>query len=248
MDATHWVEHFTRNRKGRMEIPWALGVHVEPHLCRPLTRSLQRFQIGESGDGSHLKRVAARTGNPQYVRAIEAFVREEQEHAEILAGVLRRLDAPLLKRHWSDNCFRVLCLVSGLRTELLVILVAEIIARRYYDVVLESTGDPVVKAVCRQILHDEDGHIAFHSETLKQSLSTLSAPARWALRSGWRLFFGFVCLLVTYDHRDFLRAAGRRHTQFHHECLTLFDSVAPPILAGPVILRATNVKAGGSGK
>ncbi len=70
-----WVEHFARNRTECIYIPWELGVHVGPHLRSALAKSLQRFQIGESGDGEHLRKVAARTGHRQYALAVEAFVR-----------------------------------------------------------------------------------------------------------------------------------------------------------------------------
>ena len=226
-----WVEYFARNRAGRIYIPWELGVHVAPHLRSTLTKSLQRFQIGESGDGAHLRRLAIRTGDRQYARAVEAFVREEQEHAAIMAGVLRCLDAPLLERHWSNGCFRLVCLVSGLRTELLVLLVAEMVAKRYFRLLLESTSDAVVGAMCRQILHDEDGHIAFHSDALRPALARLPVPARWALRAAWRAFFGTVCLLVAYDHRVLLSETGCSPASFHRECLALFDTVASRVFA-----------------
>jgi hypothetical protein len=228
-----WVEYFARNRAERIYIPWELGVHVSPHLRSGIAKSLQRFQIGESGDGAHLRRVAARTGDSRYARAVEAFVREEQEHAAIMAGVLRCLDAPLLQRHWSNGCFRLLCLVSGLRTELLVLLVAEMVAKRYFRLLLESTSDPVTTAMCRQILHDEDGHIAFHCDALRPSLANLPPTVQWVLRAAWRAFFGTVCLLVTYDHRALLRATG---------CHVLFDSVASEVFA----VEARLPKAGGS--
>lgn len=237
-----WVEYFARNRVERIYIPWELGVDVAPHLRSALASSLQRFQIGESGDGAHLRRVAARTGDRQYALAIEAFVREEQEHAAIMAGVLRCLDAPLLARHWSNGCFRLLCLVSGLRTELLVLLVAEMVAKRYFRLLLESTSDSVIGAMCRQILHDEDGHIAFHCDTLRPTLLRLPLPVQWVLRAVWRAFFGVVCLLVTYDHRALLRATGCRPASFHRECLALFDAVASQVFAPGACLR----KASGS--
>jgi hypothetical protein len=239
-----WVEYFERNRAGRINIPWELGVHVASHLRSPLASSLQRFQIGESGDGSHLRRVAARTGDGQYARAVEAFVREEQEHAAILARVLRCLDTPLLERHWSNGCFRLICLVCGLRTELLVLLVAEMVAKRYYRLLLESTTDPVIGAVCRQILRDEDGHIAFHCDALRPALARLPVPAGWVLRAAWRAFFGAVCLLVAYDHRVLLRETGCSPARFHRECLALFDTVASRVFASEPRLRKVNGSSG----
>src|SRR5438552_15167609 len=132
-----WVQYFTQNRKHRMYIPWERGVTVDPGLRASLVKSLQRFQVGERGDGAHLKRVAASTGDSAYTQAIELFVQEEQEHAELMARLLRGLGAPLLQSHWSDNCFRVFCLLSNVHVELTVLLVAEIVARRYFRVLYD---------------------------------------------------------------------------------------------------------------
>ncbi|MDQ3930552.1 MAG: ferritin-like domain-containing protein, partial [Chloroflexota bacterium] len=208
-----------------------------PHLRRALAKSLQRFQIGESGDGSHLKRMAARTGDKQYAHAVEAFVREEQEHAEIMARVLRQLGAPVLTRHWSNGCFRLLCLVSGLRTELMVLLVAEIVAKRYFRLLLEGIPDPVVGAMCSQILRDEDGHIAFHCDTLRPSLAELPQLLQHMTHAAWRAFFGTVCLLVAYDHRALLTATNCSPASFHRDCLALFDTVASQVFASKRRLR-----------
>ena len=228
-----WVQYFTQNRKNRVHIPWERGVAVEPDLRGPLVRSLQRFQIGERGDGAHLKRVATSTGNGAYMRAIDLFVEEEQEHAELMARLLCGLGAPLLQRHWSDNCFRVICLLSNLHVELTVLLVTEIVARRYFRVLYDGIDDPVLRATCVQILHDEEAHIAFHADTLRPTLSCLPAPARYAIRAAWRLFFGVVCLVVIYDHRGLLRACGIPLRVFQRDCLRIFDGMARYAFALP---------------
>ena len=57
-----WLAYFERNRASRMEIPWERGIAVEPDLRVPLIHSLRRFQVGEQGDGNHLKRGAAAKG------------------------------------------------------------------------------------------------------------------------------------------------------------------------------------------
>src|SRR5690606_10958263 len=88
-----WLNYFEHNRVNRLFIPWEEGANIEAHLRRPLIRSLRRFQVGESGEGRKLRRHAAQTGDPVYARAIELFVREEQEHARLMGELLRRLGA-----------------------------------------------------------------------------------------------------------------------------------------------------------
>ncbi len=219
-----WLAYFTHNRTHRIPIPWDQDLIIRSPLRTPLIRSLQRFQMGERGDRAHLKRVAARIGQPAYATTINLFVEEEQEHAALMAQVLQRLNAPLLEQHWSDEGFRVLCRVANLHQELLVLLVAEIIAKRYFRVLRDATDNPVLRTVATQILQDEEGHVAFHCDTLRPVLAALPLPLRVSLRVGWRLLFHGVCLLVLYDHRTLLRAAGVSSYVFWRDCAVLFEA------------------------
>src|SRR5215216_2238420 len=83
-----WLAYFTRSRSNRMGIPWEEGVHISEAIRAPLVHSLRRFQVGEQGDGAHLKQHAARTGDPAYAAAINLFIQEEQEHSRMLAHLL----------------------------------------------------------------------------------------------------------------------------------------------------------------
>jgi hypothetical protein len=222
----NWAAYFQQNRITHTEIPWDRGIKVPPQLRLPLIRSLQRFQMGERGEGEHLKKVSSDSGDPRYVAAIALFVEEEQRHAALMAGVLRSLGAPLIRDHWTNKCFRLICSMSGLYVELPVLLVAEIIAKRYFRLLHESMTDPVLRAVCAQIRHDEEGHIAFHTDTLRPKFSILPIFLRYLLRIAWRLFFAAVCMIVAYDHRRLLRAAGVSPTEFFRSCLCLFDATS----------------------
>ena len=120
-----WLNYFERNRKNRLPVPWERGIDIETQARGPLIRSLQKFQLGESGEGRRLRRHAAATGDPVYAAAIDLFVKEEQEHARLMGEILRLLDAALLKSDWTDNCFILLRHLFGLHQELMVLLLAE---------------------------------------------------------------------------------------------------------------------------
>src|SRR5271170_946461 len=100
-----WLNYFEQNRAHRPTVPWEKGIQVEPHLLAPLVRSLQKFQLGESGEGRKLKYHARETGDAVYAAAIDLFIGEEQEHSRLMGKILRELNAPLLKSDWSDWCF-----------------------------------------------------------------------------------------------------------------------------------------------
>ena len=100
-----WVTHFEANGRQRPAIPWQQPDTIDPAVRLPLIRSLQRFAVGERGDGQHLRAHAAATGDPAYARTIDLFVQEEQEHARLLAQLLDRLGAPRLTWHYRTRQF-----------------------------------------------------------------------------------------------------------------------------------------------
>lgn len=242
----HWVQYFEHNRVHRLPIPWEQGLQVEPALREPLICSLQRFQVGESGEGRHLRQQATTVGDACYERAIDLFIKEEQEHARLMARILGLLQAPLLKRHWSDGCFVLLRRLFRLQHQLLVLLLPEMIAKRYFRALHDGTADPVLRAVFEQIGRDEEGHLAFHIDYLQGALAPLSLPARALLRIVWRAFYRLACLVVMLDHRSALRAAGLSPARFWWDCGLIFDEVAAaifscaptPVLSRPSFQRA----------
>jgi len=227
----NWLKYFEHNRDHRREIPWDLGVNVDARMCAPLIHSLQRFQVGESGEGRHLRKQAATTNDDVYTASIDLFIKEEQEHARLMAEILRRMNAKLLNHHWSDACFILLRRLFGLNQELLVLLMPEMIAKRFFRALHDGSKDPVLQAVFAQIMHDEEGHLAFHVEFLQKALATLSLPSRIFQRSLWRLFFRLSCLVVMFDHRGILREVGVSPAKFWWDCGLIFDEVSAGIFS-----------------
>ena len=141
-----WLNYFEQNQRNRMPVPWEKGIQVELLVSAPLIRSLQKFQLGESGEGRKLKRDAKDTGDMIYAAAIDLFIKEEQEHSRLMARILKQLNAPLLQSHWSDWCFVSLRHLFGLHQELMVLLLPEMIASRYFRVLHE--GDKRCRFAC----------------------------------------------------------------------------------------------------
>jgi hypothetical protein len=236
----NWLSYFERNRRERLHIPWHLGIEIDDKLRAPLIRSLQRFQVGESGEGTHLRTHAAATGDANFAGAIDLFIKEEQEHACLMAGILRRLRAPLLESHWSDGCFMFARHLFGLKQELLVLLLPEMIAKRYFRALHDGTRDPVLRAIFSQICHDEEGHLAFHIDTLQGMLERWPWWKRAVVRAIWRMLFRASCLVVMWDHRAVLRTVGLSRSLFLWDCELVFDEVAARIFSSapkPILLQ-----------
>ena len=226
-----WLNYFEHNRANRRPVPWEKGIEIEPQLRAPLIRSLQKFQLGESGEGRKLKGHARQTGDADYAAAIDLFIKEEQEHARLMGKILRGLDAPLLTSDWSDNCFVFLRQLFGLHQELLVLLLPEMIAKCYFRVLHDGTRDAVLRAVFAQIGQDEEGHLAFHMEYLRRAFEKMPFTKRILVIVAWRIIFRATCVAVMLDHRKVLRAAGMKPRQFWDDCGQIFDEVAAGIFS-----------------
>jgi hypothetical protein len=239
-----WLNYFQRNRTNRLPVRWELGIGIDKPLRSALVCSLQKFQLGESGEGRRLRRHAGATGDPVYAAAIDLFVREEQEHSRLMGEVLRLLDAPLLKSDWTDNCFIILRHLFGLHQELMVLLLPEMIAKRYFRALHEGTSDPVLRAVTAQIAQDEEGHLAFHIEFLRREFESMSFMRRILAQVIWRAGFRATCLAVMIDHRAILRAVGVPPREFWRDCGLIFDEVAAGIFSPARVLAPIRLATG----
>jgi hypothetical protein len=127
-----WVEHFEQNHAVHASADAAIGFdgvcEILEAVRGPLIASIRRFQLGESGDGEQLLRKAAKAGDAEYLDAARLFVGEEQQHAALLLRLLGYLGGEQMRKHWSDAVFVRLRRLMGLRTELMVLTVAEVVA------------------------------------------------------------------------------------------------------------------------
>lgn len=235
----NWISYFETNRDHRIEIPWDRGITVEPPLRDALIRSLQRFQVAESGDGDHLKRGAAATGDAEYAHAVYMFMEEEGVHAALLDRILGMLGAPLLHEHWSHVCFLLARRCMGLHVELMVILIAEMVANRYYQILRDGIDDPVLNAAFSQMVRDESGHLKFHCDYLRGVLARVPRIVHPLIRAGLWAFYQVAFLAVIFDHRELLRSLGVAPGEFLRECDALFDEVTGKIFGRRKIVLET---------
>ena len=192
--------------------------------------SLRRFQLGESGDGAQLLRNAARTGDAEYVDAIRYFVAEEQQHAALLLRLLGYLGGIPMRRHWSDAIFVRLRRLMGLRTELVVLSVAEIVALSYYGGLAGSAPDPVIRAVAARIVDDEHAHVRFQRHRLTSAFTNSGTPLRMLAFCLWWVTAIGATVVVALDHSGALRAIGYPRTRFGRDVLSDFAAMATAVL------------------
>lgn len=187
---------------------------LAPIVERGLRASLPTFQIGETGTGSHLIRAAEKVADDDYVEALRLFVKEEQEHARLLALVCNALDIEMLESHWTDGVFQFVRRAFGLRGEVLTLLVAEFVSQRFYELLAEGVGEPTLAAIFRSIHEDEVRHLDFHAATLPEHLDRWPTPI-WSLaRAIWLTLIVGSTAVVAVDHRHAIRACGSSPIRF----------------------------------
>lgn len=211
--SAEWIVYFRANNAAWEHIPWDRGAEVSLDVVRPVLRSLQAWQLGETSEARRLKAAARRhaeaTGDLDFITAMDLFIREEQRHGESIGRWLDAVGAPRIRRDWGDSLFRVF---RHARPEIevwtTVVVVIEVLAVVYYSSVRRAIPSPLLQAVCAQILRDEIPHLEFQSERLAQ---IYRGRSRWLVRltmAFQSVLFASITGVVWFAHRRMFVAGG----------------------------------------
>jgi hypothetical protein len=103
------------------------------------------------------------------------------------------------------------------RFELTVLLLTEIVSTAYYRVLLRHGDDPALLAMCRLILRDEAGHVAFHRDRLARKARRSSAVPGSAWAFTFRTLGLAAATMLWVNHAPGLRAVGGSRREFYRE-------------------------------
>jgi hypothetical protein len=176
-----------------------------------------------------------RLGDPEFAAALRLFLAEEHDHARWLLRAVRALGGQALTRHWSASAFVRIRHLGGVRVELFVLLLAEVLGATFYRAVARQVGDRDLRAMLGQIARDEGVHLAFHVDWHRRVLAGLGPVRRMLVRAAASVFFRGVCLVVMLDHRAALRHFGGALAYWRNSG-ELFTRIADAILQ-PAQLR-----------
>ncbi len=207
-----WYDHFLRKRGREGALPWNDSYRLSARELRIVAPSIQQFQLGEYARGrGFVRRAAAHpvlAADDCFVPALRLFIEEEQEHSGILGRFLDREGIPRLATHWMDEIFRGLRKLAGLEACATVLVTAEVLAIPFYQALRDSSGSPLLRAICVRILCDEAAHLNYQALTIGMVRQPLSRNAR-AIRSLCHTtLFRSTAVLLWQQHRPVFRAAG----------------------------------------
>jgi rubrerythrin len=224
--SAHWLTYFQANREARVDIAFPNAIALSVSLRTPLLRSLQRFQIGETGEGKHLRKYASRMKDPVYEECIDLFIKEEQFHARVLSHMIQALDGTLLSWHWSDLAFIALRRMLGLKTEVFILLIAEIIGKCFYKTCADNLENRLLSDAFSLIVLDEIGHLEFHCGFLQEQMKPFPYAVRRAVHYAWCMLFVTACLVFIADHKRSLTALNVLPRNFMQDCSNTFHRAA----------------------
>lgn len=217
-----WYEYFTRNLSVEATIPWSDSPTLSDQERKAVARSIQTFQLGETGSGRHFLTRSYEwgqaNGDPFYHQAACNFIEEEHRHARWLGRFLEQEGIPKLQKQWTDSIFRRLRRLAGLRTSIAVLVSAEIMAQVYYRALKLATQSEPLKELCQQILREEAQHVRFQVQQLARIDRRRNSLLRRFLRFADRTLFGIASWIVYADHRRVFDEAGISRALFKKWC------------------------------
>ena len=144
VDWEKWAEHFRRNRERRPEPDWEGQVAMQRDGIRKMLPSLQQFELGDGGGPACLIAFNAEDlheTSAEIKAVIDAWFDEEREHSRLLGAAVERFGGRHLKSHWSHAAFCAVRKAMGVRFELQVLLLTEIVSAAYYRVLRRRVDD-----------------------------------------------------------------------------------------------------------
>jgi len=210
-----WLTHFQKNQADRSEPDWQEPTRLGDEELRELVPSLAQFELGDGGGPAYLiawNREKFLTQDHAR-RLVDLWFKEEEEHSRLLGQAVRKFKGKHIVSHWSFSVFCKVRQIMGVSFELRTLLLTEIVSNAYYQLMLKHGGprDASIAQMCRLIIRDETGHIAFHKDRL--SLSHKSFGMIWA---GLFNLMGLAAgTMLWINHGRAIRALGGTTAEFY---------------------------------
>lgn len=243
-----WTDFFEQNRNHMDHVPWISSYELSKEERSAIEKSIAVFQLGENAEGNAFKRsgraYAERTGDYEYLNALDLFIKEEQSHSAALGRFMAQQDIPKIEKDWSDSTFRFIRRLAGLNVCITVLITAEIIAAVYYRALGKATKSPVLRAICGQILNDEAHHLKFQAGTLAKERMTWHPIKRWFFVQLHRVLLFVTILVVWKEHYRVYRAGNMSFLQWASMTWSVLEEVLLTIKTATVEVKKSKQHTG----
>jgi len=220
MNNAKWISYFTRNRAHRLEPDWSSPMTVPPDVLPPLLKSIEQFRLGDGGGPASLIAYDAhrfRNRSEEMRTIVDLWFGEEAEHARLLGCAVKRFNGRYITSHWSFTAFCFCRRIFGVRFELQVLLLTELVSTAYYRLLRNHSPDAALTAMCELILRDEAGHVAFHRDRLADRDGAAKGLRGLLWQAQFRLFGYAAATMLWVNHRPGLTAIGGSGLEYFME-------------------------------
>ncbi|HEV3384837.1 MAG TPA: ferritin-like domain-containing protein [Gemmata sp.] len=220
LNVERWLNHFQRNQENRFEPEWNAPITLAADVVRPLLRSLEQFQLGDGGGPAYLiaydrERFLSQSEGTREL--VDLWFAEEREHARLLKAAVIRFGGKCIDHHWSFTAFCLSRKWFGVRFELTVLLLTEIVSTVYYRMLRRHSNDPALRSMSQLIIRDETGHVSFHRDRLVRTARTSNARYGKLWEARFRLLGLGAASMLWINHAPGLCAIGATTNEFYRE-------------------------------
>ena len=213
-----WIDYFTQNSK-ESRINWTQNPNISTEELKPILKSIQAWQLGESSDGKNLLRASSiyseKINDENYLKAIDLFIKEEQKHGNNLGRYLDKINQPRVKKNWGDTMFRkVRYFNTSIEFWTLAVITVESSAQIFYQCLKKATNCNLLKEICTDILIDEAPHIQFQKERMQIIYNSKPKWQKPLIFYFYMVFFFSTAAIVWFAHRSLFKAGGVDLTKY----------------------------------
>ncbi len=211
-DSPFWVNHFKDNLT-KKRINWSLQPNLSAEEKEAILYSLQAWQLGETSDGVHLLHAATRYAkkikDPDYLEAVQLFIKEEQKHGRNLGCYIDRIKEQRKKKDWGDTLFRKIRYFNqSMELWTIAVIIVESAAQIFYQALHDATNCQLLKSICRDITIDEAHHIKFQNERMLIIFQNKSFYNKAFSIGVYSILFFFTIHAIWFGHHRAFKAGG----------------------------------------
>ena len=228
---SEWIAHFELNAT-KKRINWEQAPQITDQQKASILYGLRAWQKGETSDGNHLRAAAGKyaklINDPDYLKAIDLFIKEEQKHGANLGRYIDTIGEKRLTFDWGDYLFRtVRYFNTSMEVWTVTVLIVESAAQIFYQALKTATHCPLLKEICTDILIDEAYHITFQKERLAQIMQPKGFLNFHISLTLYFLFFKATTTAIWIAHHKAFKAGNINRKKFfqlmEHKIQKAFD-------------------------